>query len=124
MRVVQGPSRALCLSLVRFGLYRLHAPALNHVTLHDASCTGVYANLRASGIKGDLSLVVADKDAVAAGVFTKNVMCAAPVTYCKDVLAKKDTVRAVSDEMACLDTGMLKIHLVTSHSHQSVHGAV
>ncbi|MEW5302776.1 MAG: hypothetical protein WDW36_005524 [Sanguina aurantia] len=57
--------------------------------------TGVYANLRASGIKGDLSLVVADGDAVAAGVFTKNVMCAAPVTYCKDVLAKKDTVRAV-----------------------------
>lgn len=57
---------------------------------------GVYANLRASGIKGDLSLVVADSDAVAAGVFTKNVMCAAPVTYCKDVLAKKDTVRAVS----------------------------
>jgi hypothetical protein len=42
-----------------------------------------------------VSLVVADKDAVAAGVFTKNVMCAAPVTYCKDVLERKNTVRAV-----------------------------
>lgn len=46
-------------------------------------------------MKADVSLVVADKDAVAAGVFTKNVMCAAPVTYCKDVLERKNTVRAV-----------------------------
>lgn len=29
-------------------------------------------------------------------MFTLNVMCAAPVTYCKDVLAKKDAVKAVS----------------------------
>lgn len=58
--------------------------------------TGVYAGLRASGRKADLSLVVADQAAAAAGVFTLNVMCAAPVTYCKDVLAKKGSVRAVS----------------------------
>lgn len=57
--------------------------------------TGVYAGLRAAGKKADLSLVVADKPAAAAGVFTLNVMCAAPVTYCKDVLAKKGEVTAV-----------------------------
>lgn len=57
--------------------------------------TGVYAALRAAGKKADLSLVVADEPAVAAGCFTKNVMCAAPVLYCKDVLDRKKKVKAV-----------------------------
>jgi len=57
--------------------------------------TGVYAGLRAAGVKADLSLIVADAPAVAAGTFTKNVMCAAPVLYCKDVLQKQQRVRAV-----------------------------
>ncbi len=52
--------------------------------------------LRAAGPKADLSLIVADADAVAAGVFTTNVMCAAPVLYCKKVLAKNKPARAVS----------------------------
>lgn len=56
---------------------------------------GMYGSLRAKGTKADLALVVCDTPAVAAGVFTLNVMCAAPVTYCKEVLGKKDTVRAV-----------------------------
>jgi hypothetical protein len=56
---------------------------------------GVYGGLRAAGKKADLSLVVADAPAAAAGTFTLNVMCAAPVLYCKDVLAKQQTVRAV-----------------------------
>ena len=56
---------------------------------------GMAGGLRASGPKADLALVVCDVPATAAGVFTLNVMCAAPVTYCKDVLAKNDTVRAV-----------------------------
>lgn len=56
---------------------------------------GMYGGLRAKGTKADLALVVCDTPAVAAGVFTLNVMCAAPVTYCKEVLARKDTVRAV-----------------------------
>jgi glutamate N-acetyltransferase/amino-acid N-acetyltransferase len=56
----------------------------------------VYASLRAAGKKADLSLVVADEPAVAAGCFTKNVMCAAPVLYCKDVLDRKQKVKAVS----------------------------
>lgn len=59
-------------------------------------CAGVYANLRASGKKADLALVVADEDAVVGGAFTTNVMCAAPVIYCREVMARKNTTRAVS----------------------------
>lgn len=59
------------------------------------SAQGMYGGLRASGTKGDLALVVCDEEAVAGGVFTKNVMCAAPVLYCKEVLEKTDTVKAV-----------------------------
>lgn len=55
----------------------------------------MYAGLRASGKKADLSLLVADVPAVAAGVFTTNVMCAAPVQYDRKVLASSDTVKAV-----------------------------
>ena len=57
---------------------------------------GMHGGLRAAGPKADLALIVADADAVAAGVFTTNVMCAAPVTYCKQVLAKHKPARAVS----------------------------
>lgn len=56
---------------------------------------GMFGGLRAKGDKADLALVASEVPAVAAGVFTLNVMCAAPVTYCKEILAKKDTVRAV-----------------------------
>ena len=55
----------------------------------------MYGGLRAKGTKADLALIVCDGEAVAAGVFTLNVMCAAPVLYCKEVLAKRETVRAV-----------------------------
>ena len=55
----------------------------------------MYGGLRAKGNKADIALIVCEKDAVAAGVFTLNVMCAAPVLYCKDVLARTNTVRAV-----------------------------
>jgi hypothetical protein len=48
--------------------------------------SGVYAGMR-SGKKADLALVVCSEGAVAAGTFTQNVMCAAPVTLCKEVLA-------------------------------------
>lgn len=60
----------------------------------------MHGGLRAAGPKADLSLIVADADAAAAGVFTTNVMCAAPVVYCKQVLAKRKTARAVSLSLA------------------------
>ncbi|CAI9098179.1 OLC1v1034781C3 [Oldenlandia corymbosa var. corymbosa] len=56
---------------------------------------GLYGGLRAVGEKPDLSLVTCDVDAVAAGAFTKNVVAAAPVLYCKEVLESSTTVRAV-----------------------------
>ncbi|XP_033147981.1 arginine biosynthesis bifunctional protein ArgJ, chloroplastic isoform X1 [Brassica rapa] len=56
---------------------------------------GMYAGLRASGKKPDLALVTCDVDAVAAGVFTMNVVAAAPVVYCKKVLETSNTARAV-----------------------------
>ena len=56
---------------------------------------GMFAGMRAVGPKADLALIAADGDAVAAGVFTTNVMAAAPVTYCREVLSRTDTVRAV-----------------------------
>jgi glutamate N-acetyltransferase/amino-acid N-acetyltransferase len=46
---------------------------------------GMYASLRSRGTRPDLGLVLADKPAVVGGTFTTNVMCAAPVTYCKQV---------------------------------------
>jgi N-acetylglutamate synthase/N-acetylornithine aminotransferase len=71
------------------------------LTLPPPKTAGVYASLRAAGKKADLSLVVADEPAVAGGVFTKNVMCAAPVLYCKDVLARQPKVKAVSWLVSC-----------------------
>jgi len=59
----------------------------------------MHAGMRAKGGKADLALVSADGDAIAAGVFTTNVMAAAPVTYCREVLARSDTVRAVRSDV-------------------------
>ncbi|KAD7479779.1 hypothetical protein R6Q59_008600 [Mikania micrantha] len=56
---------------------------------------GMYGGLRALGEKPDLALVTCDVDAVAAGAFTKNVVAAAPVLYCRSVLEKSKTARAV-----------------------------
>lgn len=51
--------------------------------------------LRASGPKADIALVTAPGGAAAAGVFTTNLMCAAPVAYCRQVLAKGSRAKAV-----------------------------
>lgn len=59
---------------------------------------GMAGGLRASGPKADLALVAVDPSlppAAAAGVFTKNVMCAAPVAYCRGALERSPTARAV-----------------------------
>ncbi|PWA92700.1 arginine biosynthesis bifunctional protein [Artemisia annua] len=59
------------------------------------NAAGMYGGLRALGPKPDLALVTCDVDAVAAGTFTKNVVAAAPVVYCKRTLEKSKTARAV-----------------------------
>lgn len=56
---------------------------------------GMYGGLRAAGNKPDLSLVTCEVDAVVAGSFTKNIVAAAPVVYCKKALDQSTTARAV-----------------------------
>ncbi|KAK9790578.1 hypothetical protein WJX73_002871 [Symbiochloris irregularis] len=56
---------------------------------------GMHGGLRAASKKADLALIVADADAASAGAFTTNVLCAAPVTFCRNVLEAKQTARAV-----------------------------
>lgn len=53
------------------------------------------AGLRATPGRADAALVVADGDAVSAGVFTTNVVAAAPVQFCKRALGESETARAV-----------------------------
>ena len=50
------------------------------------SAAGVHAGFRADPERLDLALVVADAPCAAAGTFTKNVFCAAPVTVCREHL--------------------------------------
>ncbi len=47
---------------------------------------GIHAGFRRNPNKLDMALLVADEPCVAAGVFTQNVFCAAPVQLCKDRL--------------------------------------
>ncbi|GMI71331.1 hypothetical protein HRI_000802400 [Hibiscus trionum] len=56
---------------------------------------GLYGGLRAKGEKPDLALVTCDVAANVAGAFTKNVVAAAPVVHCKNVLNRKKTARAL-----------------------------
>ncbi|KAB1224036.1 Arginine biosynthesis bifunctional protein ArgJ, chloroplastic [Morella rubra] len=56
---------------------------------------GIYGGLRAKGKKPDLALVACDVDAISAGVFTTNMVAAAPVLYCKKTLDISERARAV-----------------------------
>ncbi|XP_042414407.1 arginine biosynthesis bifunctional protein ArgJ, chloroplastic-like [Zingiber officinale] len=56
---------------------------------------GIYGGLRAKGNKPDLSLVTCEVDAAVAGSFTTNIVTAAPVIYCKNVLDASTTARAI-----------------------------
>lgn len=55
---------------------------------------GITAGLKPSGLP-DLALIVSDVEAIAAGVFTTNHVCAAPVIYCRDRLQSKHGARAI-----------------------------
>jgi glutamate N-acetyltransferase/amino-acid N-acetyltransferase len=55
---------------------------------------GVYSGVKRDPNKFDLSLVVSDRPAVAAGVYTQNLVCAAPVTL--------DRQRTPSDDVRCV----------------------
>ncbi|MGQ9872458.1 bifunctional ornithine acetyltransferase/N-acetylglutamate synthase [Leptodesmis sp.] len=55
---------------------------------------GITAGLKPSGLP-DLTLIVSDVEAIAAGVFTTSVVRAACVDYCRDRLREKTSARAI-----------------------------
>src|SRR3954462_2851157 len=55
----------------------------------------VYSGVKRSDAKLDLSLVVSDRPAVAAGVYTKNLVCAAPVKIDRE-RTPSDSIRVVA----------------------------
>ena len=46
--------------------------------------SGHHIGLKSDPQKPDYSLVVSDRDAVCAGVYTQNLVCAAPVLWCRE----------------------------------------
>src|SRR3982750_907074 len=56
---------------------------------------GVYSGVKRNDTKLDLSLVVTDRPAVAAGVYTKNLVCAAPVKIDRE-RTPSDSIRVVA----------------------------
>lgn len=56
---------------------------------------GVYSGVKRSDTKLDLSLIVSDRPAVAAGVYTKNLVCAAPVKVDRE-RTPSDSIRVVA----------------------------
>jgi glutamate N-acetyltransferase/amino-acid N-acetyltransferase len=61
---------------------------------------GVYSGVKRSASKLDLSLVVTDRPAVAAGVYTKNLVCAAPVKLDRE-RTPGDSIRVVAINSGC-----------------------
>ncbi len=56
---------------------------------------GVYSGVKRNANKLDLSLIVSDRPAVAAGVYTKNLVCAAPVKLDRE-RTPSESIRAVA----------------------------
>ena len=56
--------------------------------------SGVKAGLKASGSL-DLAVLAADQPCAAAGTFTTNRVCAAPVKWCRELLPA-DSIRAIA----------------------------
>ena len=60
-------------------------------------CAGVSAGFRRNPNRKDLALIVTEKPAVSAGVFTRNVFCAAPVNVSRAHLARQSMAAAGTD---------------------------
>jgi len=61
---------------------------------------GVYSGVKSSASKLDLTLVVSDRPAVAAGVYTKNLVCAAPVKLDRE-RTPSESIRVVAINSGC-----------------------
>src|SRR5438552_13231033 len=55
------------------------------------SFAGIHSGIRPDADRLDLALVVSDVPAAAAGVFTQNRVCAAPVRVCRERLPSRQT---------------------------------
>ena len=62
--------------------------------------TGIACGIKPAG-KKDLALAVSDTPAVAAGLFTRNRVCAAPVIWCRNTLRKTETIQALIVNSGC-----------------------
>jgi len=78
---------------VRFTINRLEINAVELTIPRGFRASGVKAGLKASGTL-DLAMLAADGPCAAAGVFTTNRICAAPVKWCRERLPA-DSIRAV-----------------------------
>jgi len=58
------------------------------------SASGIVAGIKASG-KPDMALIVSDRPTRCAAAFTQNAFAAPPVVYCRELLTRSHTARAV-----------------------------
>ena len=63
--------------------------------------SGIHSGIKKKAGAMDLAMLVSDKPAAAAGVFTLNLVKAAPVLFCKRRLAGKKKIRAVVINSGC-----------------------
>lgn len=76
-----------------------HLPRMSIRLPQGFRAAGVCCGVKRSG-KLDLSLVVSDRPAVAAGVYTKNLVCAAPVTVDRE-RTPSESIRVVAINSGC-----------------------
>jgi glutamate N-acetyltransferase / amino-acid N-acetyltransferase len=87
---------------------------------------GVYTGVKRKADKLDLSLIVSDAPAVAAGVFTQNLVFAAPVKLCRE-RTPSESIRAVvinsGNANACTgDQGDRDANAMAAHAAQTIGG--
>src|SRR5437762_6125443 len=66
--------------------------------------------------RDDVLLVVCEPGTVAAGVFTRNRFCAAPVTVCREHLARQSTFRALIVNAGNANAGTGDAGLADAHA--------
>jgi len=85
---------------------------------------GIHCGLRPEPTRRDLAIIVSDRPAAAAGVFTQNRVCAAPVHLCRERLPRADARAIVicsGNANACTgEQGMADAHRMAQITAQSL----
>ncbi len=84
------------------------------------SASGVHAGFKANPERLDLALVVSDRPCAAAGVFTTNRFCAAPVIVDREHLAESGTARAVVINAGCANAATGEPGIVNARTTASL----